>query len=989
MSTAIIGGTKDTWGFDPRVLPGFYAWFDATDASSVILDGSGNVSAWLDKSGNNRHLFQNTASNRPSYASNYIQCISGNQALDTSGFPATNTDYMIACLSKPLTNADASDGRVPTTNNPVRALYTVSASNNLIMNPIANNLIGSRVGGANFFPTSLEISTLAGGGNVVINVGISTARTVSLLTYNGCQLLGIGGTTIGNSAITKIGNDVSNAWGEIREILVFQPRLTQDYRKQVESYLAWKGGLGYMSDMTPAATPLNVTSATCFQWFDASDSTTVDLSGATRWVTRWRDKSGLSLDASQTVPTSRMFYSSNGYMDVSGTAFVNQRTDASSYIVNRSFSFFVVENRKYGGTGYMLGHTGGGAGSNLFFGYSNTTNFIASFSGDNQIISIPYNYATPSYNQNPEGPIIWYCSYDASTSYRRISSNGTNRTTIKTPTRLGAYLGPAIGKAGSTGNYNGFLYEVIMYNNVLSETDESNVGSYLARKWGINTNVLTFTSANREYPALNRNFIPTDVSGLDIWYDAASPATVTVSGDLVTNWADKSGNFRDASTNSNWPTYTPGSNFVQFSGSNWIRYPGTTLVSTQYTLFYTVKRDVSKAEHFFMSSGTNNTANTNLHIGYERNTQMKYAQWANDFSFNVVGFDSNAEPVNIWCFQQTAGQRLAFSNGVQVGTNTNSTLVSANTDGLLGVYFRSTSTAWNGKWYEVNMFRKALNTVERQQMEGYLAWKWGTQSSLPSTHPHYSLPPAMTRFHPLMPAAPILWLDAQDRSTYDLSGDSYIRSLVDKSGYKGTLTTSLGPTYRPGWSSNGLNGYPCFTTDVSNPGRRLYGTYGTAARVSAQQYTVCCILTPESIVQNSSRIFSTQATTGDDFSAGGGFSMIVTTTPASVAPYTLTTQRIPTRIRLYPTTFSNVPTIFTVAGTASAAGILSNWGFGLGVMFPNTGGGAMWQMRVGEVLVYRQALDFQTLLRIEGYLAWKWDAQSALSNNHPYKTVRP
>lgn len=987
MATAIIGGTKDTWGFDPRILPGIYAWFDATDASSVILDGFGNVSAWLDKSGNNRHLFQNTASNRPSYASNYIQCISGNQGLDTSGFPATNTEYMIACLSKCLTQADASDGRVPTTNNPVRALYTVSASNNLIMNPVGNNTLGSRVGGANFFPTFTELTTFGGGGNTVVTMGVNTARQVSLLTYNGCQISGIGGTTIGNSAITKVGNDVSNAWGEIQEILVFQPILTQDYRKQVESYLAWKGGLGYMSDMTPAATPLNVTSATCFQWFDASDSTTVDLSGATRWVTRWRDKSGLSLDASQTVPTSRMFYSSNGYMDISGTAFLNQRTDASSYVVNRSFSFFVVENRKYGGTGYMLGHTGGGAGSNLFFGYSNVNTFIVSFSGDNQGISIPYTY--PSYNQNPEGPIIWYCSYDASTSYRRISSNGINRTTIKTSTRLGAYLGPAIGKAGSTGNYNGYLYEVIMYNNVLSDTDESNVGSYLARKWGINTNVLTFTSANREYPALNRNFIPTDISALALWYDAASPATVSLSGDLVVNWADKSGNARDASTNSNCPTYTVGSNYIQFSGSNWLSYPATFLSNTQYTLFFTVARDVSKAEHIITSSGTGGT-NANLITGYSPNMYVfKYGYFANDTSFTAPAFTTLPEPANLITLQQTATQRLAWYNGTQTLTNTNATLLASQNDGLLGVYLRTASTAWNGKMYEINMFTRALSTTERQQMEGYLAWKWGTRSNLPSTHPYFSLPPAMTRFHPLMPATPILWLDAQDRSTYDLSGTSYISSLVDKSGYKGTLTTSLGAGYRPGYISNGLNGYPCFTTDVSNPGRRLYGTYGTAARVSAQQYAVCCILTPESIVQNSSRIFSTQATTGDDFGSGGGFSTFSATTPSSVAPYTLSANRVPTRIRLYPATFSNVPTIFTISGTTSAAGILSNWGLGLGVMFPDTGGGAMWQMRVGEVLVYRQSLDFQTLLRIEGYLAWKWDAQSALSNNHPYKNVRP
>jgi hypothetical protein len=76
MTTAIIGGEKDTWGVDPRLIPGLYAWFDATDSNTVILDSSGNVSLWLDKTGNNRHLFQTNANFRPNYASNYVQCLS-------------------------------------------------------------------------------------------------------------------------------------------------------------------------------------------------------------------------------------------------------------------------------------------------------------------------------------------------------------------------------------------------------------------------------------------------------------------------------------------------------------------------------------------------------------------------------------------------------------------------------------------------------------------------------------------------------------------------------------------------------------------------------------------------------------------------------------------------------------------------------------------------------------------------------------------------
>lgn len=43
-------------------------WLDASVSASIILDGSSNVSQWLDLSGNNRHATQTNSSLRPNYA---------------------------------------------------------------------------------------------------------------------------------------------------------------------------------------------------------------------------------------------------------------------------------------------------------------------------------------------------------------------------------------------------------------------------------------------------------------------------------------------------------------------------------------------------------------------------------------------------------------------------------------------------------------------------------------------------------------------------------------------------------------------------------------------------------------------------------------------------------------------------------------------------------------------------------------------------------
>ena len=50
---------------------------------------------------------------------------------------------------------------------------------------------------------------------------------------------------------------------------------------------------------------------------------------------------------------------------------------------------------------------------------------------------------------------------------------------------------------------------------------------------------------------------------------------------------------------------------------------------------------------------------------------------------------------------------------------------------------------------EIIIFDGLLNTTQTQQIEGYLAWKWGLQVNLPSGHPYKTTPPQF--FPPLAP----------------------------------------------------------------------------------------------------------------------------------------------------------------------------------------------------------------------------------------------
>jgi hypothetical protein len=77
-----------------------------------------------------------------------------------------------------------------------------------------------------------------------------------------------------------------------------------------------------------------------------------------------------------------------------------------------------------------------------------------------------------------------------------------------------------------------------------------------------------------------------------------------------------------------------------------------------------------------------------------------------------------------------------------------------------------TGGRFSGVMYEIIVYDRGLTNSERQQVEGYLAWKWNLNRSLPTTHPFYKVSPGPAlRSIMLNPDELYLWLDASDLST--------------------------------------------------------------------------------------------------------------------------------------------------------------------------------------------------------------------------------
>jgi hypothetical protein len=105
-----------------------------------------------------------------------------------------------------------------------------------------------------------------------------------------------------------------------------------------------------------------------------------------------------------------------------------------------------------------------------------------------------------------------------------------------------------------------------------------------------------------------------------------------------------------------------------------------------------------------------------------------------------------------------------FVNGASYSNFTITTTPGTSTNFMLGArVINGSSFQANlvGKISEVIVYNVGLSVAQRQTVEGYLAWKWGLQASLPATHPYYALVPVPHPFNKVPPTIrqPALYYD--------------------------------------------------------------------------------------------------------------------------------------------------------------------------------------------------------------------------------------
>jgi hypothetical protein len=272
-----------------------------------------------------------------------------------------------------------------------------------------------------------------------------------------------------------------------------------------------------------------------------------------------------------------------------------------------------------------------------------------------------------------------------------------------------------------------------------------------------------------------------------LWLDAADSSTITESGGAVSAFSDKSGNSRNFSqaTTSMQPT----TGVSTKNGLNVLDFAANCLTSDDTPSVWKFLHDATKSSVFavaqfgdianpeavypLMGTSAGTSGNAGYAVGYE---DRPVVTGANDASMIQVG-NGSAQLYGrvVWNFGGTdnpiatefnnlipAGQfnvvgwltdpgnatpaargKTSVNGGNLLGNNEwSATLSTANPTHTLQIgAFGNNVLPMTGKVAEIIIVSGLVDTDTRQKIEGYLAWKWGLEATLPSWHPYESAAP--------------------------------------------------------------------------------------------------------------------------------------------------------------------------------------------------------------------------------------------------------
>uniref|UniRef100_A0A6C0L8H1 Fibronectin type-III domain-containing protein n=1 Tax=viral metagenome TaxID=1070528 RepID=A0A6C0L8H1_9ZZZZ len=752
-------------------------------------------------------------------------------------------------------------------------------------------------------------------------------------------------------------------------------------------------------------------------WFDAADATTITKSGTA--VSQWNDKSvnGYSVvqatSANQPVYTASLLNGQAGIV-LSNTAWLAQTASNMPLFTGSTgtTAFFVARNDSSQPSG------GWDIFNTLFFtspgGSGNTIRYHFSFSyGTTQGVGL--RIGAPSEISVGQAGVVTLgtnavVGFTISSNSAVVSVNGTST----------SYTGYSLLNANNIGTQFVFgenrqnnvvrdiaIYEMVGFNRQLSTYQQQIIEGYLAWKWALQGNLPSTHPYKSSKPVPSALYNPLAIPGCILWLDAADTASIVLSGSNVTQWNDKSNggyNFTQATTASQ-PTYSAMSN-----GKNGINL-GTSKsmanssipFTTNYTIFaigYTASNGYGR----LLNGGSDGL----LFFG-AGNGVTQFATFTGNGGWTDTNTNSPATSVANLCLMEltnnnTSTGLIPYVNGTAL-TGKNGTTITF-TGLTLGQY--SGGQYWNGYVAEILIYNSVLTTIQRQQVEGYLASKWAIQSSLPGAHPYYSIAPTSTTLSPFNPMSVrgcIAWYDAMDQTTITQSSGA-VSQWADKSGYGSDLTQATAGN-KPTYVTDGIIKGPTVSFASANS---TFLSGGTNYALSTNGFAMFSVVKFNDAASTNGAILN-KALAGQVtgkiifIRESGSINMGPTVTGGDTGliytdTYTANTYRIIcsiyNRTAATKQIYQNGTLVANATGVTAATQpntynfIMGAYNNGSGTASPPYAGFYL-NGNIAEILCYSYSTDMTSTTQqaIEGYLAWKWGIQSYLPANHVYYSVAP
>ena len=758
------------------------------------------------------------------------------------------------------------------------------------------------------------------------------------------------------------------------------------------------------AQVNPFFTPTQISG--CTLWLDPTDLTTFTFNGT--GLTQWRDKSttGAIFTGSGTPPTlSATTYNRNKPVSFSGSSYFQNTT--FTYTTSSRSAFFVFDETTEQSYVGVLSFASLGTDWNQL----NTMVYETGLK-PTQYLQIAQSHTNGGYYMSIQSSTIGFALYSDTfgsgreTAYVNGSQTGTTTSVAGFTNSTGLVIGARM-VSGSISNYLiGVIGEIILYNRPLSTAERQQVEGYLAWKWGLQSSL----PANHPYknspippllnppttlPSLIQNpsvnlWVPSEISGLNLWLDAQDPNANGIPPANLANltaWNDKSpSRFRLTSSGSAYSTTAvnrlPGINI----GTNFFGFdPGSPQNNWQEVFAVGLWTGGSTFNTFngFVTSSVDSDGGSSggiILIGNSGTTAWHPTSydipWLNGTQTNT--------------FLPTGAQPFVIRRNSSSSVN------------LRGIRFgvdRSNGRPWVGFISEVLSYNTALTLAQRQQIEGYLAWKWGLISLLPSTHPYKTIVPSLApvsvsgvsrasinSWNPLQISGLQLWLDAADASTLTVAG-SAVTQWRDKSGNSRNATGSLSPTLVQGIQNKlpaiYFNGASYMTGSLTNTTNQQSFFSVFRYNTGAPQYARLA-----SFGVNGQFDYNNNAYYNISYNTG---TLAITRSPTE----TQVTLAAPALDAFHQASviFTGTNGLYYTDGGAysNTAAWTANFNFTqyrLGtdqiVFVP--------QQMIGyiaEVIVYSGGVTTQQRQQVEGYLAWKWGLQKSLPAGHPWANWPP